>query len=294
MIDVSVIVVTFNSSRCIANCLNSISSQKGVSFETIVVDNASSDETTKRLEESACLLIKNKENIGFGRACNIGFSESKGRYVYFLNPDAELIGENCLDKMCRRMDENPVWGIAGTRVYSSDGSLESLPAKAYPGDAYVSRDFSKLPGSIAWLIGASIIIRRELFASLNGFDADYFLYSEETDICLRARQLGFEIACIEEVSIRHVGGDSEAESDPHDVACRKARGLLLFKEKHYSHSDCVSSAKRDIRRAFSKMILNRIIAMLRPKHSAEWKKYRTYQGVWETTSLWLEKTKEKK
>ena len=289
MPEISVIIVTYNSGRCIDACLESVLSQKGADFEVIVVDNASSDDTLSKVCHRDFLVVEGKENIGFGRACNLGVSRSKGKYICLLNPDAQLADKNSLAEICRQMEKNPQWGVAGTKVISNDGLSESPPAKNYPGEKYVTRDFSKLPGNISWVIGASMIIRQDVFAELEGFDSDYFLYSEETDLCLRARELGHEIGWMEEVTVSHIGGDSEREADPYHTSCRKLNGLLIFRDKHYPRVDCILLAKRDLRRAFFRMISNQILATFRGKGSKQWAKAREYRGVWETSRRYLAK-----
>ena len=287
MFDISVIIVTYNSSECIQACLDSVCSQKGVDYEVIVVDNASSDDTLLTVRNNRCLLLENEENIGFGRACNLGISRSTGRYIFLLNPDARLINEGDLAQVCRLMDENLQWGLSGAKVLSSNGSLESPPAREYPGQKHVQRDFSKLPGSISWVIGAAMVIRRDLCLRLGGFDPAYFLYSEETDLCLRIRELGYEIGWMESIVVRHIGGESEKGVDPFDTACRKLRGLLTFRTKHYTPKECWFLANRDRRRSFLRMLTNGFIAFLRGKKSREWEKYRTYRGVWKTSRDYL-------
>ena len=287
MFDISVIIVTYNSSECMQACLDSLWSQKGVDYEVIVVDNASSDDTLLTVRNNRCLLLENEENIGFGRACNLGISRSTGRYIFLLNPDARLINEGDLAQVCRLMDENLQWGLSGAKVLSSNGSLESPPAREYPGQKHVQREFSKLPGSIAWVIGAAMVIRRDLCLRLGGFDPAYFLYSEETDLCLRIRELGYEIGWMENIVVRHIGGESEKGVDPFDTACRKLRGLLTFRTKHYTPKECWFLANRDRRRSFLRMLTNGFIAFLRGKKSREWEKYRTYRGVWKTSRDYL-------
>ena len=287
MFDISVIIVTYNSSECIQACLDSVCSQKGVDYEVIVVDNASSDDTLLTVRNNRCALLENEENIGFGRACNLGISRSTGRYIFLLNPDAILTNEGDLAQVCRLMDENLQWGLSGAKVLSSNGSLESPPAREYPGQKHVQRDFSKLPGSISWVIGAAMVIRRDLCLRLGGFDPAYFLYSEETDLCLRIRELGYEIGWMENIVVRHIGGESEKGVDPFDTACRKLRGLLTFRTKHYTPKECWFLANRDRRRSFLRMLTNGFIAFLRGKKSREWEKYRTYRGVWKTSRDYL-------
>lgn len=281
--DISVIVVTYNSADQIATCLQSVLAQTGVTFEVVVVDNASADNTLAQLANFEVRVIANQENVGFGRGNNLGFAASRGRYIYLLNPDARLAGKNSLVGLCRRMDANPRWGMAGTLVLSADGKSESPPAIGYPGQRHVHRDFSKLPGNIAWILGASMIIRRELYEKLGGFDPGFFLYSEETDFCLRLRELGFEIGHIAEVAISHIGGTTENLRDPCEVSAGKLKGLLRFRQKHYPPDDGVFLAKRDLRRAWFRMIWYGLLARLQPPHSKAWQKHRAYRGIWEVS-----------
>lgn len=289
--DISVIIVTYNSSGCIQECLNSLHRQKGVTQDVIVVDNASSDDTLLQARNNRCLVVENDENLGFGRACNLGVSRCAGRYIFLLNPDARLTDDGDLATVCRLMDENPQWGLAGAKVLSPNGSLESPPAREYPGQKHVQRNFAQLPGSISWVIGAAMIIRREIYIQLGGFDPDYFLYSEETDLCLRVRELGYEIGWMEDVVVRHIGGESEKGADPFETSCRKLRGLLTFRTKHYAHEECVFLASRDQRRAFFRMITNGFIALLRGRKSNEWAKYRMNRGIWKTSKHYLESSR---
>ena len=278
-IDVSVIIVTFNSADCIGACVDSAREQRGISVEVIVVDNASADATLARLKDQPCRVIPSAENLGFGRGNNIGFAASRGRYIYLLNPDARLEGPGSLAELCRLMDANSRWGMAGTLVRSADGKSESPPAREYPGARHVHRDFSKLPGPIAWIIGASAIIRRELYEKLGGFDPEFFLYSEETDFCLRLRELGFEIGHVPAVAVSHIGGASEDRRDPYHVSAQKLRGLMRFRAKHYPPEDCTWLARRDLRRARWRAFWNGLLAHFRPAGSRAWQKHRQYRAI---------------
>jgi GT2 family glycosyltransferase len=286
-VDISVIIVTFNSADCIAACVESVLAQTEISFEVIVVDNASADDTLARLKDLPCRVIASAENLGFGRGNNLGFAASSGRHIYLLNPDARLMGKNSLAELSRRLDAHPRWGMAGTLIRATDGQAESPPATDYPGARHVRRDFSKLPGHIAWIMGASMIIRRELYEKLGGFDPGFFLYSEETDFCLRLRELGFEIGHVGEVAVSHIGGASEDPRDPYDVSARKLRGLLRFRQKHYSPDDCVWLARRDLRRARWRMFWNGLLARLQPPSSRAWQKHRQYCAIWEVSREFL-------
>ncbi len=287
--EISTIIVTYNSAGQIIPCVHSLLDQTGVDFEVLVVDNASQDTTLAELKKFGQKIqaIASPQNLGFGRGNNLGFAASKGRYIYLLNPDARLIGAVALKELCQYMDANPRWGMAGTAVRSADGGEESRPATEYPGQRHVSCDFSQLPGGIAWVVGASMVIRRELYEKLGGFDPEFFLYSEETDFCLRMRKLGFEVGHISKVAVEHVGGASEDRHDPYGSSARKLRGLILFRQKHYAPSDCVWLAKRDLRRARFRMVWNGLLARLHPPRSKAWLKYRQYRAIWEVSLEYL-------
>jgi len=286
--DVSVIVVTLNSADYISKCVQSVEMQTGVSCEAIVVDNGSKDGTLDKLKDLKCRVIASEKNLGFGPGNNRGFSASTGRYIFLLNPDAWFVEKNALAELCRRMEANPRWGMAGTKVVSVDGKQESPPATEYPAQRHVHRDFSNLPGSIAWLLGASMFVRRELYEKLGGFDPDFFpAYSEETDFCLRLREAGFEVGYVPEVVVTHVGASCEDPRDPYETSIRKLKGLILFRHKHYPPGDCVFLAKRDLRRARFRMLWNGLLARWQPPESKAWKKYRLYRGIWEVSSQYL-------
>ena len=291
--DISVIIVTYNSADHVAACLRSVMSQSGVMFETIVVDNDSQDDTLAQLAGFNVKAISSGENLGFGRGCNLGFASSTGRYVYLLNPDAQLEGNKALAKLCQMMDSHPQWGMAGTRILSAGGNSESPPATEYPAERHVHRDFSKLPGKVAWILGASMVVRRGLYVRLGGFDPAFFLYSEETDFCLRIREAGFEIGHVLEVAVKHIGGASENSRDPYDISKRKLEGLMRFRQKHYSREDCVFLAKRDLRRAGWRVSWNHLLALFQPRHSTAWRKGRNYRAVREVSREYLAQAKAK-
>jgi N-acetylglucosaminyl-diphospho-decaprenol L-rhamnosyltransferase len=286
--DVSVIIVTYNSAGTIAECLKSVEEQQGVERETLVIDNASSDQTVNvvRTSPGKLDLIENRENAGFGRACNQGFAASKGRYIYLLNPDAELIGSNALATLCRAVSEHKSWGMAGSRVVSSTGQWKK-PATTYPDQSHVGKDFSKLPGKIAWVVGASMIVRREVYSELGGFDPEFFLYSEETDFCLRLRERGYEIGIVEEAAVRHIGGASERGRDPYEVWTRRANGLHRFWSKHYPAEDVDKLLRRNRFRARYRMLVNGWLARFQPGESNAWLKHRRYRAIWETSKSLL-------
>ena len=290
MIDVTVIIVTYNSAATIRECLSSVGSQSGVEFEIIVVDNASTDGTPDLLREAGARirLLANQENIGFGRANNQAFAISKGRYIYLINPDAQLTQTGALAALCAAFEQHLDWGMAGTRVLSADGREQSKPANSYPGQKRARRDLSKLPGTIAWVVGASMFFRRKPYEELGGFDPDFFLYSEETDLCLRLRQKGYVIGFVDTVEVKHIGGASERSNDPYQTWLRRLDGMHLFWQKHYSKEDMVRLARLDKWRGGFRMLGHGLLASLRMGSSSQQKRS-YYQALWQSSSKFLER-----
>lgn len=232
-------------------------SQKEVEFEIIVVDNASQDDSLNVLGQfgDKIQLIKNSENLGFGKANNLAVNLSKGRYLFLLNPDALMLEPDDLKKIFLFIKNNKRFGLAGTRVLKANGVDESKPNYYYPGEHYIGRPYKDLPGKVAWVLGASMIIRKKVYNKINGFDEGFFLYGEDPDICLRIRKLGYEIGYFSDVSIKHIGGVSERGTDWYWLATKKQKALHLFYTKHYTPSAVKFLMRRDIRLARIKMLL---------------------------------------
>jgi N-acetylglucosaminyl-diphospho-decaprenol L-rhamnosyltransferase len=287
--DVSVITVTYNSAGCIGDWLASVQAQSGCESEFIAVDNASSDDTVQCLRDlcPGVRLLVNQLNSGFGRACNQAAALCQGRYVFLLNPDAQLVSPDALAHLCHALDTNQGWGMAGTRLLASDGTPKASPNFEYPGQSQTSSDFSAFPGKIAWVIGASMFIRRQVYAAIGGFDPDFFLYGEDIDFCLRLRKHGYEIGFVPEAEVRHIGAASELGADPYDSWTRRTNGIHLFWKKHYAAPDVVRLVLRDQRRARFRMQLNGFFARFQSAHSSLWSKHRRYRAIFDTSSRFL-------
>ncbi len=255
--DVSVIIVNYNTADLLTASIDSVLAQEGVSFEIIVIDNASQDEShaTMLAYGSRIKTLLNPRNVGFGSANNIAFQQSRGRYIYLLNPDAVLKQKNALQRVARFMDAHSEYGLAGTRLVKKATGETVLPRNSYPDEKHLTVSLGKLPGDIAWVLGASLMIRREVYETTKGFDESFFLYAEEADFCLRVRQHGYAIGYCDEVSAEHVGGGSERKRDIEVVQRRKQEGLHRFYIKHYSPTDVMRLLKRNKRRALARMFL---------------------------------------
>lgn len=282
MIDVSVLIVNYNTADLVHACIESVLMQKGVSFEIIVVDNASSDRSVSLLKdlegEGKIQLIANQDNKGFGSANNQAAKLAQGKYFYLLNPDAVCLGQDVLKGMYDYMEANSKVGLSGTQVMKTRKGGYSVPQYDYPSQRYTNVSFSHLPGKIAWVIGASMFIRREVFALVNGFDESYFLYGEEADLCLRIRKANYEIAYHPLVAVSHVSGATEEKQGTREVWRRKQNGLQLFIKKHYPESEARKVMKQYYKRARRKLLilhLRRLLGLLNQEREAMLIRYQT-------------------
>lgn len=240
MIDLSVIIVSYNTKEILKGCIESLFAHlpKSYSFEVIVVDNASSDgsiETLQNLElriknyDIKFKIINNRENFGFSKANNIGIKEVKGRYMLFLNSDT-LMHENTLDEMVKFMDENPNAGAATCKVELKDKTIDDASHRGFPtpwrafcyfsGLSRIFPTFKIFSGyNLGYLdknttheidacAGAFMIVRKEAGKKVNWWDEDYFWYGDDLDFCYRLKQAGWKIYFVPKVSIFHYKGIS--------------------------------------------------------------------------------------
>lgn len=260
-VDFAVCVVGHNTAHCLGAALDSILSQQGVSMRATVVDNASTDESAAlaaRFPQVAW--ISNARNVGFGAAQNQGLLGSDARYVAMVNPDLRL-GPGLLEGIALRLDADPGIGLAAPRVMTGDGEPEP-PSPCYPGQKHAGIDLGPLPGEIAWVLGACMVVRGDLFRRLGGFDEGFFLYSEETDLCLRVRKEGFRIASFPEWEAVHLGAQSERKASSYDLAYRKHLSLLRFYRKHYGEDGTARLVRRDVIRARGRLAWGKLRGLL--------------------------------
>lgn len=251
MIDISVLIVNYNTAELVKKCVESVLCQRGVTFEIIVIDNHSTDDSVAVLQAflPRITLIPNQDNKGFGRANNQAFKVSQGRYLFMLNPDAVCLTDQDLYHAVKFMDEHPQYGLIGTRILNSHHQVEHTTYQYYPRQKQTSVDFSHLPGVLATVLGASMVARYDVFEKINGFDEDFFLYGEETDLCLRIRKIGYMIGYCDSVTVQHVGSASEKSHRREEVVRRKKAGKLLFYGKHYPEADVRKIVKGDLKHA---------------------------------------------
>ena len=245
---ISVIIVNYNSGSYAKDCILSLLKQQSAQLEIIVIDNASVDDSVALLEsifKHQITLIQSAENLGFGRANNLGAAHATGEFLLLLNPDTVIESPDVVQQMVDYYLKNNLIGLLAPLIVEPRKNKQVLPRYSYPSSKQLqnTNKINHLPGDIAWVLGACMLIKRSVFNEINGFDPDYFLYGEDTDICLRLRLVGYEIGFINAVNVMHVSGASEIGANTLDKWLRKRRGLFLFFKKHYHADDVTKIAK---------------------------------------------------
>ena len=249
-LDITIIVVSFNTREILLRCLGSIKKHtQGISYEVIVVDNASEDGTVNTVVElfPEVELISNKDNRGFSAANNQGIIASKGRKIALLNPDT-LLTENSFKKIKDFLEKHPDFSILGAGVVDKNNKpypirlWEDRPQDAvlkilgkYNAENELTRMGPKLAREAKVISGCCFVITRDLVESIGVMDENYFLYNEEDDLCRRARKKGKKICFYPETSVQHLLGQStHQDSHRKKVIVEAYQSNLYFYSKYYS------------------------------------------------------------
>lgn len=285
-LEVSIIIVNYNTADLIRVCLESLGPDTAPSREVFVVDNASTDGSAEMVRNRypRVYLIVNPQNRGFAAANNQVLPLCRGRYLYYLNPDARLAGAGVLAECVRFMNAHPQVGLAGTKLLNPDGSLQESISLRYPGQKFAKSEMAGLKGALACVMGASMLARTDLIRRLGGFDEDFLLYGEDQDLCLRIRRAGYEIGYIESAAVIHHGGQSERQSIPADIWKKKTCAEYLFYRKHYLPETVSQIRKADLLKArFRLVALALTLPFFGGRRRAEGKGKRTkYRAICET------------
>src|SRR6267154_859197 len=235
-IDLSIICVNWNSVDYLRQCLTSIyETTQGVSFEIIIVDNASpsGDVTILEREFPQIKLVRSEKNLGFAGANNLGFRQSAGQYVLFLNPDTKLIGPT-IPILLRHVKALPDAGVVGCKLLNSDLTVQLSSIQKFPTILNQALDAEYLrlrwPRCPLWEIaplfeddiillkvrvipGACMLLRRGVFEQVGMFTEDYFMYAEDIDLNYKLKQAGFTNYYVGETALIHYGGGSSSRQE---------------------------------------------------------------------------------
>ena len=269
-IDLSIIILNYNTKELLGDCLHSIRSSKknNYSYEVIVVDNASTDGSAQMVKKEfkEVELIVNQKNLGFAAGNNKGFKKSRGRYLLLLNPDT-IVQPETLKTMIDFMDKHPKVGAATCRVELPDGRLDDACHRGFPTPWNAFTYFSGLAKIFPKVklftgytlthfplnrtheidsgVGAFLMIRRKAGEEVNWLDEDYFWYGEDLDFCYRLKQKGWRVMFVPKIKIIHYKGVSsgmkrhtkEMTTATKETRLRAAKAstevMRIFFKKHY-------------------------------------------------------------
>jgi len=225
--DVSIIIVNYKTPTLLKNCIASIFKQTvGVNFEIIVVDNDSNDGSGSLINQifPSITFIQSGSNLGFGKANNIGIKKVTGRNIFFLNSDTVLIN-NAIKILSDYLDENVEVGVCGGNLFDENGVPTHSHLKISPGFFYelnqiffsfyskfflknLHFNFEENPIETSYVTGADMMVKKSIIDIVGGFDPDFFLYYEETELQYRISKLGYKIMNVPQSKIIHLEGAS--------------------------------------------------------------------------------------
>jgi len=252
--DISIIIVNYNTCKLLQACLTSVYEEtENIRFETIVVDNASTDGSREMVvqEFPQVQLIANPLNRGFAGANNTGIGQATGRYFLLLNPDTVIL-RSAIQETVRFMERHPEAGISGCKLRFPNGTLQrsvrSFPSVwnelcestflylLFPKSKAVGRyhlsyfDYAS-EMQVDWVCGAYFMIRREVLDTIGLLDERFYMYSEEVDYCYRAKKAGFQVWFVPQAEIIHAWSGATAPSR-RSILWSNGSQILFFK-KHF-------------------------------------------------------------
>lgn len=252
--DLSIVIVNWNSREFLRSCLASIvASVRTLRYEVVVIDSGSFDGCEAMLREHypQVRFLQSSENLGFARANNRAFEASSGECVLFLNPDTEVAG-SAIEMMHAFLTSLPDAAIVGCRLVNSDGTLQSSCVQSFPtitNQVLNSEFFRKLwPKSPLWgmavlfedgpgasevegVSGACLMVRRSVFEQVGRFSEEYFMYVEDLDLSCKVRRAGYKNYYVPDATVVHHGGQSSQQAASAFAATMTREAIRRFLRK---------------------------------------------------------------
>lgn len=255
--DVSVIIVNYNTVSMTLQCVESIFKySRSLTFEIIVIDNNSTDNSCAiiKKEFSEVIIISNSENVGFGRANNLGIANAKGKYLFFLNSDTVLLNDSIkifFDFMERKNSNGDI-GAIGCVMFDRNMQLnfrnsfytfpgvKMLYSNLYNGFLKISKNYSDKHNSLIkdgklsvdFIVGADLFIPRNILDRIGVFDPSFFLYWEEVDLQYRMHKMNLKRLIIDGPQIIHLEGGSTKNTIKNWQRIMDTESLIKYMRKH--------------------------------------------------------------
>lgn len=250
--DVSIILVNYNTEQLTINCLDSIYKfTHDLDFEIIVVDNNSSDDSVARIktEFKDVIVIESPENLGFGRANNLAAKAAKGKYLFFLNTDTLLLN-NAVKIFFDYAELNSNIGALGSYLLDEQGNfihsygqfitLKNFVYKYIPAFRFKEKFENSDYKFVDYITGADLFIPKTVIDETGAFDPDYFMYCEEVDLQYRICKAGYDRIVINGPQIIHLEGGS-FDTSKQSITKREKRAVeihrsrVIYSRKHNSY-----------------------------------------------------------
>lgn len=251
-IQVSIIIVNYNTKELLHDCIQSIQNiTQGVTYEIIVVDNDSSDDSVEMLQRDFPLvkIIVSDKNLGFGKANNLGIEMAQGEFILFLNTDI-LLMNNAIQILYNFISQHEEVGICGACLYNKElkpNLSEFSPSTLWDAFAILlpkclqknNQNYGRYheqnhPREVPCIIGADMMVRKKALDKAGKFDSDFFMYAEEVELTHRIKKNGYKIFLVPEAHIIHFGGMSTKENMlNHQIVSEKLFSGYLYYQKVY-------------------------------------------------------------
>ena len=306
MADISIIIISYNTREMTLACLHSVYEQtKDISFELIVVDNDSKDNSAQAIAENfpEVTLIASKENLGFAKANNLSAKNAQGEFLLLLNPDT-IVLNGAIQELLAFARTNPGNRVYGGRTLFADSTLNPTSCWRKPtlwslfcystGLVSIFRRNALFDQEsygpwkrdsvmeVDIVTGCFLLIEKKLWDQLDGFDPQFFMYGEDADLCLRAAQEGARPIITPDATIVHYGGASERVRADKMIRLFRAKEQLI--ERHWA-----PSAARIGKGLLRSSVLSRVITCIFLKSISARKfstKLESWQEIWQRRREW--------
>lgn len=272
--DVSIIIVNYNTVSLLTDAIESVLEKtKDIMYEIIVVDNNSDDDSKSIITKKYNNQIKYIalfENIGFGRANNIGIESAIGRNIFLLNPDT-ILQNNAAKILSNFLDKNTLVGVVGANLYNDDGTYQPSFSQMYPSlRVELSNLFHLMflqnkqcinktnqPIQTKSVVGAAMMVKKDIIKKIGAFNPDFFMYSEEEEWCYRIRKAGYMIVNVPLAKITHLDGKSFQFSETRQR--RRLEGVRTLYSVSYNSFYCTTLKIVQYATIISRLVIFKII-----------------------------------
>lgn len=240
--ELSVIIVNYNGKRYLKECLDSLYEKlSGISFEIIMLDNASADDSLEytKVNFPEVILLASDKNLGFGKGNNEAVKHAKGKYLLLINNDTIVL--DALLPAIEYLESNQKIGVVGINMLDADGKYLQVAGKLPDvstmfqqknllrlGAEFETGNFSKSAYEVGWLGGSFLLLPKSVFEKVGGFDEDYFMYVEDVDLCKKISDMGLDRIFMPGMRYIHFVGFNKSRN------AMLVKGYRIYLRKHAS------------------------------------------------------------